>query len=654
MLQVDKRLVLGSIIYAFATVLGFFYASVFYGKFGIEFLNFVSTLDFVFISLANYDVIFATLVYATILLLLVFATIAIVTAIVFLLIFIVEMVPFVLPGEQGPKTKKVIDKMTEYSERAKVLRKKLWEKIKSGIEKNRLLTIQVGIPSALGFIAVGVAPGLGQLDAECIIFEEDKKCGYHSIDSLIDTIPDTLTLVLRPSSPTDRIAADSDEPANDDETPDADPLKDFSWHATYAIPTANVSYLEFVPICNEPEGDRDEAPTNEVASDGSASETASGAQTKAAASETTSDCRPELDPPRRYVRSSVRQDALGEMRNLPACMTYLGAVENAHFLVHFGNERCPDEIKEDPKSNDCPQKTTRQSCETPCVPCESVPGPPGPAGPPGETGPQGETGEQGEPGPRGARGSDGAMVILPPPEGQIPAREKIYMREGTIFALLHEDDAQLKGLDAGKGICLTKDQEDWLVQFRSAVLECLTEVRPPISADDSSGLSQPIIEVTGYASISPARIPGIESHERDQESDRFNCAVANMRAHAVAAFLTEAKNGAKWHCPTNPNEETGFPSKEGWTAYCPSGEEPRQGRDPDEDNSKNPLGPHVKVDEWSSAGEMKEGKAAYDGKLPNLRLYGVEVMNRSVDIRVATDFCKETLVGQKALQEDQS
>ena len=60
MVESKKRLVWGSIGYAYATALGFIYADAYYGTFEIAFLNYVTVLDFLLISLSNIRELVAT------------------------------------------------------------------------------------------------------------------------------------------------------------------------------------------------------------------------------------------------------------------------------------------------------------------------------------------------------------------------------------------------------------------------------------------------------------------------------------------------------------------------------------------------------------------------------------------------------------------
>ena len=44
-----------SVVYGLATMVGFFYASAYFGHFGINILNFIAPIDLLFISLEHID-----------------------------------------------------------------------------------------------------------------------------------------------------------------------------------------------------------------------------------------------------------------------------------------------------------------------------------------------------------------------------------------------------------------------------------------------------------------------------------------------------------------------------------------------------------------------------------------------------------------------
>lgn len=566
MMEAKKKLAWGAIGYAYATVLGFIYAAAYYGRFDIAFLNYATVLDFVLISLSNIRELLMTALLAAHFVVYVIT----VLSIIYLLILLVEIALRKLANTLQERSRygwmeRASTRLKDASSRIKERRRKFDKEVKRNAvaliaSPGERVRTWMTIAIAAGGLAAIVAWRLGLMDADCII--ENKQCEINGVSDLI-----------------------SAKGGGNDENKHGARKGALPWCGTYVIPTANVSHLEFVP-------------------------------------------RPSQQGERFYVRSAKRQDAHGGLLDLPSCMTYLGAVENAQFLVHFGDERCS--TKGEPAS--CPTRAVHRRCEVCCASCSPVnrrsgkpcspgsPCPPGEPGPQGEAGPQGDPGPQGERGPPGERGRDGGQVFLLP----AAAPEKIYMRAGTTFTLLHKD-AQLQGEDAGQGVCLTKQQRDWLDEFRGAVLECVDTVEDP-----EGEARDPIIEVTGYASIAPASVPGVP-REGGPESDKFNCAIANMRAHAVAAFLTEKEEETVWQCPEG---EDGFPPAIRLDEYCPR------------DDDIPPLVRHgdkqfaVRADQWRNPDQMRGGRPFYDGELPYPRLYGVEMLNRSVDIRVARDFCK--------------
>lgn len=601
MVESRKKLVWGSIGYAYATALGFIYADAYYGTFEIAFLNYVTVLDFLLISLSNIRELAATAIVAMILLLFAITFLGM----VYLLVMFVEF-----SCKEDQRLRNFAHRMERRRRAFSEGTRKNIEELVTSPSKHQVAWTVIAI--AAGLFAVFVAWRLGKVDADCII--NDERCGISS-----DTTEYAKRVVIA--------IGNSEDGKNENDKRDAD--KGPPWRNTYIVPTGNVSLLEFVPRrgradeqdddASSPECDTGRAKCTEVDAGGSTTQGNEGERPPAIGA---SD---RMRGGRSYVRSTIRQDAHDRRPELPSCMTYLGAVENAQFLVHFGDERCSTESERP----DCPTEADQERCAAHCVVCPPVkglkgergppgdPGPPGEAGPRGEPGPRGEAGPRGERGPKGERGRDGGPVVLLPgtPEG-------IDVRAGTTFTLLHKD-AQLQGEDAGQGVCLTDQQQDWLAEFREAVLEC-------VDAVEGRGAERegPAIEVTGYASIAPASVPGV-TRQGGPASDRFNCAIANMRAHAVAAFLTQKEGTTTWRCP------------EGGAEFTPAVLDDYCRRDSDivlEHGTHKHF--KVRAHQWRNSDQMKNGRAAYDGELPDPRLYGVEMLNRSVDIRVARDFCK--------------
>ena len=204
---------------------------------------------------------------------------------------------------------------------------------------------------------------------------------------------------------------------------------------------------------------------------------------------------------------------------------------------------------------------------------------------------------------------------------------KAYMRTGTVFSLSHLRDAQMKsGKQPGKGICLDKSQQEWLRAFRIAILECVKS--------KESG-SAPTFEVEAFASVAPVRLDGDID---ESASATLNCEIANRRADAVGAFLAygdlsgEGKNEhvEKWSCPQVAED---FRTAKN-LCHGVHGERLRYPRDGEQGAFE------VLVTQWTDPEQMHGGKPADDGALPDERRSSVEILNRSVHIRVPEDFCR--------------
>ena len=598
-----------SVGYFYATFLGFIYAEGYYERFKIAFLNFASILDLVLISLSNFRELLATALVETLLIL----SLAAILVVIFLIIWGIELALRGIAYVLKEKTRFV--RVGAVSQKLADLIGRLRKSLSKGTRAKASGLMISPVEHARSWIAIAVAAGifsayialrLGQIDADCLIeadTDEEKACRIFGVVG-------TAKYAMRVVNPFSGTEDSEDEDDKHNATKRAR-----TWKNTYIIPTANVSHLEFVPPCEttsaDEQGERSDAKANDCNNSG-----------------------------RTYVRSTVRQNAHGGLPDLPSCMTYVGAMENAQFLVHFGNERCSTK----PEPPKCPPDTVDRGCDMHCVTCPPGPpgergpkgepgepgkrGEPGKAGKPGEQGESGPQGEKGEPGPPGPPGEPGRVVVVPNPT------ERTYVRAGTTFTLLHEN-AQMQGKKQGEGVCLTESQKVWLTDFRTAVLKCAVEVE-----DEEREREGPLIEVTGYASIAPPSVLGVP-RQGGPDSDQFNCAIANMRAHAVAAFLTGTEGAESvWQCP---EEGKKYPPAGLLDDYCP--------HDKAIPPFKHEAHPRfkVRVDQWQSPEQMKNGRVVYDGDLPRPRLYGVEMLNRSVDIRVARDFCKVRGDGQTAL-----
>ena len=210
--------------------------------------------------------------------------------------------------------------------------------------------------------------------------------------------------------------------------------------------------------------------------------------------------------------------------------------------------------------------------------------------------------------------------------------------DGVTFSLVHLENAQPK---SGEGICLKESHREFLDVLREAFVECI-ELEKTHGVHRNDG---PTFQVHGFASIAPVR-PG--ALVDDDASDRLNCEIANLRAHAVAAFLAHGDDEAhasKWRCPAaDGDSQKGDGTQKGdysqnIKCLC---NPPCSNWKGEYKSSASANGPSFKVsvNEWTSPEEMKNGKPANDGKLPENRRFFVETLNRSVHILLPDEFCQ--------------
>lgn len=202
--------------------------------------------------------------------------------------------------------------------------------------------------------------------------------------------------------------------------------------------------------------------------------------------------------------------------------------------------------------------------------------------------------------------------------------------DGVIFSLVHLENAQLP---SGEGICLKESHREFLDGLREAFVEC-------IKLEKERGMHRnggPTFRVQGFASIAPV-LPG--ALDGDDASDRFNCEFANLRAHAVAAFLAHGDKEAhasKWRCLTSDDDSQKGDYSQNIKCFCDPC--PNREREYKYSAPENGLSFKVGVNEWINTEEMENGKPADDGKMPENRRFFVETLNRSVHILMPEGFC---------------
>ena len=199
----------------------------------------------------------------------------------------------------------------------------------------------------------------------------------------------------------------------------------------------------------------------------------------------------------------------------------------------------------------------------------------------------------------------------PPPQ---PPTLQAHLRNGTVFSLVHQENAQPKN---GDGICLEEPHQAWLREFRDAVAKC-------VSGQADEAASAPRFEVRAFASIAPVKANGIPSTVS-------NCEIANRRADAVGAFLAnEDKYKKKWQCPQVGED---FQKTSDLCAADPD-------NPGDYDGLHQGVNFKVYVHRWKTPDKMQQNKPADDGALPEDRRYAAEWFNRSVHITAPRGFCR--------------
>ena len=236
----------------------------------------------------------------------------------------------------------------------------------------------------------------------------------------------------------------------------------------------------------------------------------------------------------------------------------------------------------------------------------------------------------GQRGPAPPAGKDTHQVIVMGAGEAKPEALRVYLARGSVFSLMHMDNAKLRPPDSGRGICLDGENLTWLCAFRRAVRECIAEPgNEEATCEPGDGPCPPVLKVTGFASIAPEQ--GDATSTCNTLDKNFNCKVANLRARAVGAFLAD-EDEAYWQCPQNGT----FNGASQCSAELCVGKPIRKTMTATKGSSRS-IG--VVVRQWASERQMLEGKPVNDGEQPDPRRYRVEVLNRAVHIKVLKDFC---------------
>lgn len=193
------------------------------------------------------------------------------------------------------------------------------------------------------------------------------------------------------------------------------------------------------------------------------------------------------------------------------------------------------------------------------------------------------------------------IVVVGMDEPKIPEIKKYLVQGDTTFSLVHVKNANA----SGDGICLAEYEKLWLTKFRNAINECKS---------NNEERDMPYLEITGFTSSAPA----------SPHNEVVNCEFANLRAMAVAGFLTGNEKW-KWKCDDVRKSHSRSES------LC----------DPDEiEKTCEGNGLRVKLKQWNSHAAMVAHKPVDDGTSSDGKTSALEFFNRSVHIRVPNDFCR--------------
>ena len=315
------RLRIITYIYLVATLVGFFYADSYYGRFGIEFLSFASVTDFVLIALTEKNSIVEVLIQSSAH-----------TSILLYLIVAFVLIVIYLPIRRF----RMWDNLSQTKE--------AYKSLNSGSEvlhKAVIYAILLMLVLWMIFLAVR----LGQLKADCIIADTEDKCGL-VFESGSKNFGDTMSFIIS----TIRGGQEKRYPKNTFDT--------------FVIPTANLAALNFVPSKvrkNQPiQNNSQKSQTGQLASpsaDGiqsteSLASIINDEEKMINGSGIEQDCSEKHMHHRKYVRVAIQKDG---MANLPNCLVHIGATADAQFLVAFGDEdsKCPDGEPDDTVDRDC-------------------------------------------------------------------------------------------------------------------------------------------------------------------------------------------------------------------------------------------------------------------------------------------------------------
>ena len=229
-------------------------------------------------------------------------------------------------------------------------------------------------------------------------------------------------------------------------------------------------------------------------------------------------------------------------------------------------------------------------------------------------------------------------VIVTPAHEAKSEQVRVYLRKGSVFSMLHMEDAKFSSPNSGLGVCLDDAQRQWLDEFRQAMMDCMKE-EPDFKRlnckDGEEPCPVPVLGVTGFASIAPEQGEGHNFCGQDKDKT-FNCKVANLRARAVGEFLAYGEDATRWNCPRGDDLFDG-------AGVCPAehctGESQHHRLAITAENPPKSRSIGIEVEQWASECQMRGGKPANDGAVPDARRYRVEVLNRAVHIRVLRDFC---------------
>ena len=193
-----------------------------------------------------------------------------------------------------------------------------------------------------------------------------------------------------------------------------------------------------------------------------------------------------------------------------------------------------------------------------------------------------------------------------------PAVQQVWIvtESPVVFSLVYPPHANL---DTKEGICPDEYNRKWLKLFKNAIREC---------AKRESPLK---LEVRAFSSVAPVAVAG-----NYDQSDQWNCEIANQRAEAVVGFLTSTEEINEEACETIlANSKWRHREREPCTRQITE----------IQFGSGDELPVDVIYRPWQQYKDMIDVRPVNDGRVGHQRIHELEFLNRVVQIIVKNDSC---------------